>query len=87
MDLNFSVKNTKDTPKLIQWVVFIAIIAAFGWCFWIYWSTTQSLKETGTSTTTPPATINQQKLDEVLAADRTRAQNFATPPSIPYNPF
>ncbi|GEM_PF-2304026 len=87
MDLSLSFSAPKDQAKLIQWAVFIAVIAVFAWTFWVYWDTTQKLEQIADNGTVPPMTVNEEKLNEVLAAEENRTQNFATPPAIPYDPF
>ena len=77
----------KDSAKLIQWVVFAALLAVLGWCFWVYYDTNTQITKTGESNTPPPATVNEAKLNSVLEKEEIRRQNFNTPPLVSYDPF
>lgn len=76
-----------DSAKLIQWIVFIGLIAAIAWCFWVYYDTTQKLKETATAGEATPATVNEANLNKALEAQQQREENYQTPPLVSYDPF
>lgn len=86
MDILFS-SWQKDPAKLIQIIVFIALVAALGWCFWVYYDISQKIEKTGTSSVVPPTNVNEAKINEVLDKLDQRQVIFNAQINISYDPF
>ena len=76
-----------DKVKIIQWGVFLALMAVFAGCFWVYYDITNQLERTTTTTTTTQVTVNEANLNKALDAQQNREQNYRTPPLVPSDPF
>lgn len=89
MNLKISLSSNwqKEPTKKIQWVVFAILLITLAWCFWVYYDTTNQIEKTGTSNAAPPATLNESKLNQILATMEQRQERYITPPVISYDPF
>lgn len=80
-------KETTDTAKLIQWIVFIVIIIILGWCFWFYYDTDTKLQASADSNVNTSTSINKARLDKIIATQEGRDKQFNTPIIIKYDPL
>jgi len=87
LKISLSANWQKEPTKKIQWAVFAILLGTLAWCFWVYYDTTNQIEKTGTSNAAPPATLNETKLNQILAEIGERQEKFNTSPLISYDPF
>ncbi len=78
---------SKNTPKLIEWSVFLGFCAAAAWCFWFYYDTTQKIEKKEEVITAGDIAVKESLWKKVIATEDKRAENFLTPPVITRDPF
>lgn len=77
----------KNSPKLVEWAVFLGFCAAAGWCFWFYYDTTQKLEKTETSNIAAEVAVKESLWKKVMTDQENRAKSYRIPPSIDRDPF
>jgi len=88
MKLTFSNPDwKKNTPKLIEWAVFLGFCATAAWCFWFYYDTTQKIEKTEAANITGDIVVKENLWKKVSAAEDDRAEKFLIPPDITRDPF